>query len=143
MLRIHIEDPIELSTPRKINQAISEALEEEKIVILKETGKQSWSEVREILHGVAKQRFFERVIVKLPATLQGKAFWSASLRENVRNHHIKYENLDSFLIQLNYFLGSQVDLNYRRGDNNYSYGLPQSAPGRSAFYNFLTDLGES
>jgi hypothetical protein len=45
MLRIHLEDPIELLTPRDINLAVTEALEEERIVILEESGTQAWSEV--------------------------------------------------------------------------------------------------
>jgi hypothetical protein len=141
MLRIHLEDPIELSTPRDINLAVTEALEEERIAILEESGTQAWSEVRAILHGAAKQRFFNRVIAKLPSTLQGKAYRAASLKKNIREHHIIYENIESFLIQLNHFLGSQDNL-HSRNFSNYSDGLPQQAPGRSAFYNFLTDLGE-
>ena len=86
MLRIHLEDPIELLTPRDINLAVTEALEEERIVILEESGTQASLEVRAILHGAAKQRFFDRVIAKLPSTLQGKAYWAASLKKNIREH---------------------------------------------------------
>ena len=142
-LRIHLEDPVELSTPKEINQAITEALEEERRIILEEFNTQAWSEVQGILHGVAKQRFFDRVIAKLLTTLQGKAAWAASLKTNVREYHAKYENLEKFLIQLNQFLWSQDNLRHTSNSNNYSYDLPQTAPGRSAFYNFLTDLGES
>jgi dsDNA-specific endonuclease/ATPase MutS2 len=139
-LRIHLEDPVELSSPREINRAITEALEEERKIILEEFTAQAWSEVQAILQGVAKQRFFDRVIAKLPSTLRGKAAWAFSLKTNIREYHAKYENLEKFLIQLNHFLGSQDNLRYFRNLNSYSYDLPQTTPGRSAFYNFLTDL---
>ena len=142
-LTIHLEDPIELSSPEEINQAVTDALEEERTVILEEFGIQAWSEVQAILHGVAKQRFFNRVITKLPSTLRGKAHWAAAIKRNIVEFHIKYGNLEKFLIQLNQFLWSQANLSNTRNINNYSYDLPQTAPGRSAFWNFLTDLGES
>jgi hypothetical protein len=53
-----------LSTPRDIKIAISEALEEERAIILQDPQNRVWSKVLEILHGEAKQRFFTRVIAK-------------------------------------------------------------------------------
>jgi hypothetical protein len=140
-LTINLEDPIELSSPEEINRAITDALEEERTVILEEFGTQAWSEVQAILHGVAKQRFFNRVITKLPATLREKAYFAAGIKRNVVEFHIKYGNLENFLIQLNQFLWSQANLRHTRNTKNYSYDLPQTAPGKSAFWNFLTDLG--
>jgi hypothetical protein len=147
-LTIDIAEPIELSTPRDIKIAISEALEEERAIILQDPQNRVWSKVLEILHGEAKQRFFTRVIAKLPSTLQQKAYWAAGLKINVREYHIKFENLERFLIALNFFLGSQANAQrtpHRSNAGNYSYDLPRNVtvPRRSAFFNFLTDLGES
>jgi hypothetical protein len=59
-LTINLQDPIELSTPKNIKLAVSEALEEERAIILQEPQNKKWSKVLEILHGEAKQRFFTR-----------------------------------------------------------------------------------
>jgi hypothetical protein len=144
-LRIDIAEPIELSTPRDIKGAISEALEEERAIILQDPQNRVWSKVLEILHGEAKHRFFARVIAKLPSTLQQKAYWAAGLKINVREYHIRFENLERFPIALNFFLGSQANAQRHKGTGNYSYDLPrnETGPRRSAFFNFLTDLGGS
>jgi hypothetical protein len=144
-LTIDIEEPIELSTPRDIKKAILEALEEERAIILQNPQNRVWLKVLEILHGEAKQRFFTRVITKLPSTLRQKAYWAAGLKTNVREYHIRFENLERFLIALNFFLGSQVNSRRHKNTAGYSYDLPRNATGpcRSAFFNFLTDLGES
>ena len=143
MLQLYLEDPIELSTSSDIQYAIFKAINEERQVIADEFGTQTWSEVQSILRGVSKQRLFNRVIEKFPSTLQGKAFWAAQLNRKVVDFHIVYENLEKFLIQLNYFLGAQADLRHFRNENGYSHELPQTAPSRSAFFNFLADLGEA
>jgi poly(A) polymerase Pap1 len=144
-LTIDIAEPIELSTPRDIRIAISEALEEERAIILQDPQNRVWSKVLEILHGVAKQRFFTRVIAKLPSTLQQKAYWAAGLKTNVREYHIKFENLERFLIALNFFFGSQANSQRHKCTGSYSYNLLHNVtvPRRSTFFNFLTDLGES
>ena len=128
--------------PANIQIAITEALEE-KEVIAEESQTRVWSEVLLTLKGVAKQRFFDRVINKLPSDLQALAFIAPQLNRNVRDHHIKYENLDKCLIQLNYFFGQQLDLQKYSSSNDHLFQLPQSAPDRSAFYNFLADFGEN
>jgi hypothetical protein len=143
MFWMHLDDPIELSNSTEIQNVITAALEEVRQQISNEFGPQTWSKVREILHGAAKQRFFYNMVEKLPSTLQGKAFWAAQLNRRVVDFHIKYENLDNFLIQLNYFLGTQADLHHFRNASGYTHKLPQVAPERSAFYNFLEDLGAS
>jgi hypothetical protein len=73
-LTINLQHSIELSTPRNIKLAVLEALEEERAIILQEPQNREWSKVLKILHGEAKQRFFTRVISKLPSTLQQKAY---------------------------------------------------------------------
>jgi hypothetical protein len=111
-----------------IQSAITEALEEE---------------VWEILHGVAKQRFFDRVTERWPSTLQWYATQSDLMSRAVIDFHMKYENLDTFLISLNYYLGQQADLDNSRYTNKHSdkfHELPQTAPERSALHNFLTSL---
>ena len=143
MFVINIDDPVELMTPEGIQAAITEALEEERAVILEEHATERWSEVKAILEGEGRHHFFNRVLTKLSSTLRGKAYWAASLNLNVRNFHIKYENLDRFLIGLNYFLGQQADLRYIKNENGHTHELPQPAPERSAFFNFLTNLGEN
>ena len=143
MLQLYLEDPIELSTSSDIQYAIFKAINEERQVIADEFGTQTWSEVQSILRGVSKQRLFNRVIEKLPSTLQGKAFMAAQMNRKVVDFHILYENLEKFLIQLNYFLAAQADLCHFKNVNGYSHELPQTAPTRSAFFNFLADLGES
>jgi hypothetical protein len=142
-LTINLQDPIELLTPRNIKLAVSEALDEERAIILQEPQNREWSKVLEILHDEAKQIFFTRIIAKLPSTLQQKAYWAAGLKSNVREFHIRFENLERFLIALNFFLGAQQDSQRYRGSGNYSYGLPFNDTDRSAFFNFLTDLGGS
>jgi hypothetical protein len=61
MLTGYFDRPIELSSPKGIQGAITEALEEERKVIAEESLTRTWSEVREILHSAAKQRFFDRL----------------------------------------------------------------------------------
>ena len=143
MLQLYMENPIELSTPTNIQYAIFEALNEERQLIANELGALSWPEVQNTLRGVAKQRLFNRVIEKLPSTLQEYAFMSTQMNRKVMEFHIVYENLERFLIHLNYFLGAQADLCHFKNVNGYSHELPQTAPTRSAFFNFLADLGES
>jgi hypothetical protein len=64
----------------------------------------------------------------------------------VTDFHMKYENLDRFLISLNYYPGQQADLDDFKYANLYSeefYNLPQTAPERLALFNFLSDLIKS
>jgi hypothetical protein len=143
MLTMYFDNPIQLSGPKYIQSAITEALEEQKEVIAEEFRTRAWSEVQEVLHGVAKQRFFERLINRLPSTLQWKAEQSVLMSRAVTDFHMKYKNLDIFLVSLNYFLGQQADLENFRYTNRYSdkfHDLPQTAPERSALYNFMTSL---
>jgi hypothetical protein len=136
MLTVYFDEPVELT----------EALEEEREVIAEESLNRTWTEVREILHGAAKQPFFDRVTEKLPSTLQGYATQSALRSRAVSDFHMKYENLDRFLISLNYYLGQQTDLDNFRYANLYLeefFDLPQTAPERSALYNILTNLIKS
>lgn len=143
MLSICFEGPIELSSPKEIQTAITEALEEELEVIAEQSLTRNWSQVREILHGAAKQRFFKRVTLKLPSTLQWYAIQSYLMNTEVIHFHMKYENLDTFLISLNYFLCQQADLYcsiYSNAHADQCHELPQTAPERSALFNFLTNF---
>ena len=143
MLTVDFDEPIELSSPKDIQSAITEALEEEREVIAEESLTRNWSRVREILHGAAKQRFFNRVTERLPSTLQWYATQSALMSREVIDFHMKYENLDRFLISLNYYLGQQADLDNSGYTNEHAdkfHELTQTAPERSALYNFLTNL---
>ena len=69
MFVINIDDPVELMTPEGIQAAITEALEEERAVILEEHATERWSEVKAILEGEGRHRFFNRVLTKLSSTL--------------------------------------------------------------------------
>ena len=136
--RLELTPPINLATPQEIHEAITIALEEEKIKIQQEHGVSTWTDIKLILQKQNKQAFFNRVTDKLPSTLRDKAIHAANLAGNVRSHHIKYENLDKFLISLNYFLGQQEDLQYAKTTKNYEYETQQNK--RSIFYRFLKTL---
>jgi hypothetical protein len=85
---IHVEDTVELSLPREITQANTETLEAESLEIAEESNAQTWFKIKEILQRMARERFFNRVIAKLPSTLQANAYWASALKRNIRDHHI-------------------------------------------------------
>jgi hypothetical protein len=125
--------------PLQISQAVSLALCKERILVIEEKQTGDFGKVDEFIKTEYKTRFFSRVLEKLDSHLQLHAQWAKNLNKEVKKTHIRLDNLKLFLIQLNYFLGQQKDLEGNRID--FCHGLP-GAPNDtiSEFYIFLDEL---
>ena len=124
--------------PKRISYLYSVALAEEKLDIAEQYSTNNINKIEILLSTTFLERFFNRLVNTLDSLLKSFALRVRNLRPDIFRVHCRFDKLELFLIQLNYFVLQQRDLIFNT--TTYEHTLPHLSSKHSAFYHFLDNL---